>query len=172
MIKKDFYEKLKNIVFSEFPTDGKLLNRADENARGTKNDDIVYAVLEKSRTLMSEDEYSLRKKIIIGKAIRLATSLYCENHTLKDISNEILIDFIHENNLIVTYTDAEKHIDYESSYNTDILFEIIRFDEQHVDIEAIVPKFITNRFSYDESKKKYVCYYDDRIVVTYSRLNK
>ena len=28
-------------------------------------------------------------------------------------------------------------------------------------------RLLKNNFSYDESKKTYVCYYDDRVVVTY-----
>jgi hypothetical protein len=124
-------------------------------------------VLEKAENKMPGGEYALRKGIVIGKVIKLATHLYCTDKGIKDISENIHVFFTFECMLNVSYMDRESGVEYRTEYHPDILFEIIRFDKNHVDVEAVVPKFLKNGFSYDETKKSCVCYYDDRVVVTY-----
>lgn len=165
-----FYEELKRIVFTEFPTDGQPLDGLSDQ-RGTTEDDIVYAILEKAKTLIPEEEYELRKKIFILKALRMATSHYCKKRNIKDYSKFIEF-FPSEHSINVSYTDPETHTEYADTYVLDIIFEIIRFDKNHTDIEAIVPKFIKNNFTYDDSNISYVCYYNDRTVVTYKNFDK
>ncbi len=165
-IKETFYEGVKDIVLSEFPWDGKFLED-DEYSRGLSEDDFIYAVLKKAESKMSDSEYDLRKGIVSGKVIKLATHLYCTDKGIKDISEDIYVRFTSEYRLKVSYMDRESRVKYGTEYHPDILFEIIRFDKNHVDVDAVVPKFLKNGFSYDESKKAYVCYYDDRVVVTY-----
>jgi len=165
-IKEKFYEGVKDIVLSEFPWDGKFLEE-NEYERGLTEDDAIYAILEKAKSKMPDGEYDLRKGIVIGKVIKLATHLYCTDKGIKDISEDIYIRFTYEYKLCVSYIDRESGVKYGTEYHPDILFDIIRFDKNHVDVDAVVPKFIKNGFSYDESKKGYVCYYDDRVVVIY-----
>ena len=165
-IKERFYEGVKVIVLSKCPWDGKFLED-DENGRGLTEDDVIYAILEKAKSKMPDGEYDLRKGIVSGKVIKLATHLYCTDKGIKDISEDIDVWFTSEYRLNVSYMDRESGVKYRTEYNLDILFEIIRLDKNHVDVDAVVPKFLKNGFSYDESKKTYVCYYDDRVVVTY-----
>ena len=72
-----------------------------------------------------------------------------------------------EERLNVTYMDYDTSIEYRIDYHPDILFEIIRLDRNHTDVETVVPKFLKNGFSYGKSKKTYVYYYNDRVVVNY-----
>ena len=165
-IKERFYDGVKDIVLSEFQWDGKFLED-DKYGRGLTEDDVIYAVLEKANSKMPDGEYDLRKGIVSGKVIKLATHLYCTDKGIKDISEDIDVWFTSEYRLNVSYMDRESGVEYRTEYHPDILFEIIRLDKTHVDVDAVVPKFLKNGFSYDESKKIYVCYYDDRVVVTY-----
>ena len=160
-----FYEELKRIVFTEFPTDGKPMDGLSDQ-RGTTEDDIVYAALEKAKSFMPKEEFSLKRTLFIIKAMRLATRFYCQDKGIDDISDKLEM-FPSEWGVTVSYEHPETKTEYADTYVLDVIFEIIRFDKNHTDIEAIVPRFIKNDFSYDKSDKSYVCYYDDRTVVTY-----
>ena len=153
------------IVLPKYSWDGKFLED-DEDGRGLNEDDVIYAILEKAKSKISNDECDFRQGIF-RKVIKLATHLYCTDKGINDISEDLDIWPTSEDRLNVSYMDYDTAIEYRIDYHPDILFEIIRLDRNHTDVEAVVPKFLKNGFSYDESKKIYVCYYDDRVVVTY-----
>ena len=165
-IKERFYEGVKEIVLSVYPWDGKFIED-DENGRGSNENDVIYAILEKAKSKMSDGEYDLRKGIVSGKVIKLATHLYCTDKGIKDISEDLDIWPMSEDRLNVSYMDYETSIECRIDYHPDILFEIIRFDRNHTDVEAVVPKFLKNGVSYDDSKNTYIRYYNDRVVVNY-----
>lgn len=164
-IKERFYEGVKEIVLSVYPWDGKFLED-DENGRGLTEDDVAYAVLEKAKSKIQDGDYNFMP-VIFRKVIKLATHLYCTDKRIKDISEDLDIWSMSEDRLNVLYMDYDTSIEYRIDYNTDILFEIIRFDRNHTDVEAVVPKFLKNGFSYRKSKKTYIYYYNDRVVVNY-----
>ena len=165
-IKERFYDGVKDIVLSEFQWDGKFLED-DKYGRGLTEEDVIYAVLEKPKSKMPDGEYDLRKGIVSGKVIKLATHLYCTDKGIKDISEDIDVWFTSEYRLNVSYMDRESGVEYRTEYHPDILFEIIRLDRNHTNVEAVVPKFLKNGYSYDNSKNTYVYYYNDRVVLNY-----
>lgn len=164
-IKERFYEGIKEIVLSVYPWGGKFLED-DENGRGSNEDDVIYAILEKAKSKMSNDECDFRQGIF-RKVIKLATHLYCTDKGIKDISEDLDIWSTSEDWLNVSYMDYDTAIEYRIDYHPDILFEIIRLDRNHTDVEAVVPKFLKNGVSYDNSKNTYIRYYNDRVVVNY-----
>ena len=164
-IKERFYEGVKEIVLSKFPWDGKFLED-DENGRGLTEDDVIYAILEKAKSKIQDGEYNFMLGIF-RKVIKLATHLYCTNKGIKDISEDLDIWLTSEDRLNVSYMDYDTSIEYRIDYHPDVLFEIIRLDRNHTDVGAVVPKFLKNGFSYGKSKKTYVYYYNDRVVLNY-----